>query len=69
VGSWEVRLQASRDAMDDADLISNETLEALEGLDIADAITDYTARESSYKAVLSVFARIMSTENLFDLTR
>ena len=69
VGSWEVRLQANRDALDELDIRYQEILSSEESMDLADGITEYKARETTYKAVLEVFSQLMSMPTMFDLLR
>lgn len=69
LGTFQVRLEANISALEDTKLNCNEVLADEESLDIAEAITEYSAKETAYSAVLSVMSRIMSMPSLFDLTQ
>ncbi|MCE5219216.1 hypothetical protein LLH03_19545 [bacterium] len=68
VGSWDVRLQASQDALEDARLRYQEILADRESIDLAAGVTEYAAQETAYKATLSVLGQILQLPTLFDLT-
>ncbi len=69
IGTYQVRLEANISVLEEIQLRCNEVLADEESLDLAGAITEYTAKETAYTALLSVFSRVMSMANLFDLTR
>lgn len=69
VGAWTVRLEASRRALEDAQMRCQEILNAEETLDLAEGLSEYASRETTYQAILNVFARILALPTVFDLTR
>ena len=67
VGSWDVRLQASQNALEDAKVRYLEVLAERESIDLAAGVTEYAAQETAYKATLSVLGQILQLPTLFDL--
>ncbi|NSW54853.1 MAG: hypothetical protein HPY44_02475 [Armatimonadetes bacterium] len=66
IGSSVLRLEAGLDALERSELRCETLLEEHETLDIADALTRYSAAETSYQALLSTITSIMQLPSLFD---
>lgn len=68
-GASEVRMQANLHALQDTELRCYEILAQEESMDVAQAVSEYIALETSYQAVLGVLSRIIAMPTVFDLTR
>lgn len=68
-GASEVRMQTNLNALEDAELRYYEILAQEESIDVAQAVSEYVALETSYQAVLGVLSRIIAMPTVFDLTR
>jgi flagellar hook-associated protein 3 FlgL len=66
IGSSALRLEAGLDALERSELRCQALLEEHETLDIADALTRYSAAETAYQALLSTITSVLQMPTLFD---
>jgi flagellar hook-associated protein 3 FlgL len=66
VGSCAQRLEAHKSALEDTGLRLQSLLADNESVDITDAITEYSALQTDYQALISVLGRVASLPTMFD---
>ncbi len=69
MGAAEMRIDTNCSALEDTTLSCKQLIEQDESIDLAQALTDYTAAETAYQSLLGVLSRIMSMPTMFDLAR
>ena len=65
MGAAQQRLEAHSSTLDDTELRLNQLLTDRESTDLAAAITEYSAQETDYKALIAVVGRVASLPTLF----
>jgi flagellar hook-associated protein 3 FlgL len=68
IGATSNRADAAATRLEDLEAATNKTLDDLTGVDLAEALTDFTAQQTAYQASLKVAAQIIQP-SLLDFIR